>query len=120
MPQKRTKTRYITLSQDSGVFSTIFKKFTPATDKYNFSDLSVLRRLFSNEKARILHIIREEKPESLYQLAKKLGRDFKSVSEDINILESIGFIDIIEEKKGKRIKHRPVLAVEELIISFSI
>lgn len=120
MAAKRTKTRYVTLASDSGVFSTIFKKIAGDKKEYNFADLSVLRRLLSNEKAKILHVIKNESPESIYQLAKKLGRDFKSVTEDIKLLEKLGFIELIAERKGKRIKHRPVLAVDELVISFSI
>ena len=120
MVKKRSKTRYITLQAEEGVFSILFKKFKGEKDSYNFSDLSILRRLLSNEKARILHTIKTKNPQSIYSLAKLLERDFKSVIGDIKLLEAIGFIELIAERKGKRQRHKPVLVVDELIMSFSI
>jgi len=40
-------------------------------------------------------------------LAKKLGRGFKSVNDDIKLLERFGFIELIEEKIKKRRRHVP-------------
>jgi len=120
MPLKKTKTRYINLSTESGGFSTLFKRFKGEQKHYNFSDLAVLRKMLSNEKARILHIIKTKHPDSIYSLAKLSNRDFKAVIEDIKFLESLGFIEILREKKGKRIRHKPVLVVDEMILSISI
>lgn len=79
-----------------------------------------LRQLLNNEKARILHVIKQEKPKSIYELAKKLGRGFKTVKDDLNLLERFGFIDFIEEKTKERKRLRPVISVDTLTIHFKV
>lgn len=80
----------------------------------------MLRKLLSNEKARLLHIIKVKKPTSIYSLAKLSGRDFKSVNDDIKLLEKFGFIVMINEKTGKRERLKPLLAADIIRIDFKI
>ena len=89
-------------------------------EDYDFEGLSALRKLLSNEKARLLHVLKEEKPGSIYELAKKLGRDFKTVNEDLKLLERFGFIDMVEEKTKNRVRHKPELAIETLTVKVKI
>ena len=79
-----------------------------------------MRQLLSNEKARIMDVIKTQKPGSIYELAKKLGRNFKSVSEDVKLLERFGFIELVEEKTKKRKRHRPEIVVDTITIHFKI
>jgi predicted transcriptional regulator len=74
----------------------------------------------SNEKARILYALKSEKPKSIYALAKILGRDFKSVRDDIKILERFGFIEFHSEKTGERESLMPVLIINKLQIIIDI
>ncbi len=67
-----------------------------------------------------MHTIKEKKPKSIYELAKILGRDFKSVSSDIKLLERFGFIDMISEKSGNRERLRPILVVDSVSITIQI
>jgi predicted transcriptional regulator len=53
-------------------------------------------------------------------LAKKLGRGFKSVSDDVKLLERLGFIELIEEKTKKRIRHKPVIVVDTITIHIKV
>ena len=115
----KTKIREITIHETKGYFS-IFKKDSSDKEDYDFEGISALRNLLSNEKARILHTIKTQKPGSIYDLAKKLGRDFKSVSDDIKLLERFGFIEIIEEKTKNRIRHRPEVVVDTMTINIKI
>ena len=115
----KTKTREITIKESHGAFS-IFRKHKITKDAYDFSGISALRQLLSNEKARILHTIKTEHPGSIYELAKKLGRGFKSVNDDIKLLERFGFIELIEEKTKKRIRHRPEIIVDNVVINMKI
>ena len=57
----KSKTREITLVDNKGVFDTILKRFTKGKEDYDFDALSTLRKLLSNEKARLLHIIKKKK-----------------------------------------------------------
>lgn len=115
----RTRTREITIRESKGAFS-IFKDTKIAKKDYDFSGVLALRQVLSNERARMIDVIRTQKPRSLYELAKKLGRGFKSVKEDIKLLERFGFIELIEEKTKNRIRHKPVVLAEEIIIKIKI
>ena len=115
---KSIRTRTITLEQKQGTFSTIFSRFR--TSKKQVSEVASLRNLLSNEKARILYTIKLKQPNSLYELAKLLGRDFKSVRQDLKILENYGFLEMIPIHKGKRQKLKPVLTLDVLEIKINI
>ena len=98
----KIKTREINIVEESGAFTTFFKRFTGEKSEFDFEGISTLRKLLSNERA------------------KMLGRDFKSVSNDIKLLERFGFIEMIAEKTGKRNRLRPILAVNEINIKLKI
>lgn len=115
----KTKIREITIRDSKGTF-TIFKKRKLSKKDYDFSGLKALRRLLSNERARILDTIKVHKPKSIYELAKILNRSFKSVSEDIQLLDKFGFIDLIEEKTKNRKRHKPEVAVDKVTIHIEI
>lgn len=115
----RTKTREITIKESKGSFS--FSKDTKISKKdYNFEGLSALRQLLNPEKARILHVIKTQKPASIYDLAKKLGRGFKAVNDDLKLLERFGFIDLIEEKTKNRVRHKPEIVIDTVKITLKI
>lgn len=116
---EKSKTREITIIDDSGTFNSFFKLFK-GEGSYDFEGIATLRKLLSNEKAKILHMIKTKKPKSIYELAKQLNRDFKSVIDDVKLLEKFGFVDMISEKSGKRERLRPVLSVDSMHIHIKI
>jgi predicted transcriptional regulator len=113
---QKSRTREVTIIDDGGTFNALFKKFTGGEEEYDFESLSIVRKLLSNEKARILNTLKNKKPKSVYELAKILGRDIRSVSEDIKLLERFGFINMVSEKTGKRERLRPVLVVDSMYL----
>ena len=117
---QKSRTRDITIVDKSGTFSPFFKKMTGSKQDYDFEGLTALRRLLSNEKARLMNVLKTKNPKSIYELAKILGRDFKSVSEDVKLLDRFGFIDMISEKTGKRERLRPVLVVDYINIQIKV
>lgn len=117
---KQTKVMDIDIVEESGAFTTFFKRMTGDHSDYDFEGLSALRHLLSNEKARILHLIKLKKPNSIYQLAKMLKRDFKSVNDDIKLLEKFGFIDLIAQKTGKRERLKPIVIVDAVHINLKL
>ncbi|MCK4553171.1 hypothetical protein KAT80_03125 [Candidatus Pacearchaeota archaeon] len=119
MAKEKTKTREITIKESKGAFS-LFKKSGTSKKDYDFSGVLALRQLLSNEKARILHVIKTQKPKSIYDLAKKLDRGFKSVNDDIKLLERFGFIELIEEKTKNRIRHKPEIVIDTITIHLKI
>ncbi|MFH1187085.1 MAG: hypothetical protein V1697_02840 [Candidatus Levyibacteriota bacterium] len=115
----KTKTREITITGSKGVFS-IFKKSGTSKKDYDFEGVLALRQLLSNEKARILNVIKTQEPQSIYDLAKKLKRGFKSVNDDIKLLKRFGFIELIEEKTKNRVRHKPIITVDTITIHLKI
>lgn len=113
MAKEKTKVKEISITQSKGAFSL----FKPSSSKnYNLEDVSSLRQIFSNEKARMLNVIKTQNPSSVYELAKMLGRSFKAVSDDIKLLKKFGFIELKEEKFKERRRLRPVIVVDTLNI----
>lgn len=115
----KNKIREITIVDEGGTFNTFFRRFS-GEKEYDFEGISLVRKLLSNEKAKILHTVKNKKPGSIYALAKLVNRDFKSVSEDVKLLEEFGFIDMVAEKTGKRERLRPVVAVDTMHIQIKI
>src|SRR3989338_3370679 len=113
---QKNRVREITITDDRGAFTSFFKKITWDRSDFNLEGLSALRSLLSNEKARMIHVIKTRNPISIYDLAKMLQRDFKSVCEDINLLEEFGFIDLIKENTGKRKRLKPIVIIDILKI----
>ena len=113
------KIKEIIITQSKGAFS-IFSRKQEDKEDYDFSGVLALRQLLSNEKARILHIIKTQKPKSIYELAKTLKRGFKSVNDDVKLLKRFGFIELVEEKTKKRSRLRPELIIDNIIIHLKV
>ena len=119
MAKNRVKNIEITIRESQGAFS-LLKKKSITKDAYDFSGLLALRQVLSNEKARILDVIKNQKPKSIYDLSKRLGRGFKSVNDDIRLLKRLGFIELIEEKTKNRVRFRPEIILDTLTIHLKI
>lgn len=118
MAQKsKTKTLYVDINVNKDNF---VSRLIGSKKAHDFSDVKLLRNLLSNEKSRILYILRHEQPSSIYALAKMLGRDFKSVREDVKTLERFGFIEFHAEKVGKRESLKPILIANKLQIIINV
>jgi predicted transcriptional regulator len=113
---EKSKTREITIIDEGGRFNAIFRRFAGTKSEYDFEGLAVVRKLLSNEKARLLNTIKKTKPNSIYELAKYLKRDFKSVNDDIKLLEKFGFVDMVAEKTGNRERLKPIVVVDSMHI----
>ncbi len=112
----KTKNLEITITDDKGTFSSFFSRVAGEKEDYDFKGLASLRSLLSNEKARIIHTIKTKNPKSIYELAKFIERDFKSVLSDIYILERLGVLDLIKEKSGNRERLKPILIIDTIKI----
>jgi len=121
MASKKLKTKVIDIEiAHSGfdLFRRFGERFFGKTGEKGFDEISAVRSLLNNEKARILHVIKNQKPISVYSLARILGRDFQSVRKDIGLLEKLGFV-YLEKQKGKRKSLKPVLNFDKFRINIS-
>jgi len=119
MPKEKLKVKEVSIIPNKGGFS-IFKKQGSPEQGHKFRELSDLRHLFGNEKARMLYIIKAKNPSSIYELSKILERNFRAVSEDIKLLKKLGFIELKPEQTKKRKRLRPIIAAETLRISVKL
>jgi len=118
----KSKVIDVSVSELKGSFSIFKKKELSKLSKkdYDFSGILEIRHLMTSEKARMLYLIKYEKPDSIYKLSKLLKRNFKSVNDDLKLLERLGIIQFVEEKTKKRIRYKPELLVDSLTINFKI
>lgn len=116
---QKSKTREITIIDEGGRFDVLLRRFIGDKD-YDFEGLSYVRKLLSNEKARLIHTIKKKKPKSMYELARMVKRDFKSVSDDIKTLEKFGIIEMVAERTGKRERLRPVVVIDSLYLHIKL
>jgi predicted transcriptional regulator len=66
----------------------------------SLADLPLLLRTLTAARWELLERLREAGPLSIYQLAKRLGRDYKNVHTDVSRLVEIGLI----EKRDARVQ----------------
>ena len=67
-----------------------------------FESIDDMRAVLTNNRLAILKAIRENKPKSIYELSKMLGRNLKNVNEDLNLLSEIGLVTLETTKKDRK------------------
>lgn len=72
------------------------RKGVQKNDEIIFASLEAVARVFSKGRMEILRAVIQERPKSIYELAKLLGRDFKNVHTDVKLLADIGLLDLKE------------------------
>ena len=112
----KSKIREISILGEKGTFS-IFRK---GDEKFDFKDIASLRHVLSNEKVKLLHIIKTQKPQSIYDLAKKSKKNFKTVFQDAKLLERFGFIELIPQKNNNRKILKPIISGESITVHIKI
>lgn len=84
----------------------------------SFENLDVMRKTLTENRLHLLKVIKKEKPDSIYALAKLTGRDFKNVYDDIKILKDFWLVDLTKDKKNKK-RLKPSLLYSGLNLHFS-
>ena len=67
-----------------------------------FDSEKTFMKFMSQNKQQILKAISRLRPESVYQLAKLVSREYPHVLKDCRVLESFGFINLVEAEGAKR------------------
>ena len=75
-----------------------------------FPDLSWLPKVISPEKIRLIQTVRNQHPDSVYRLAKLLGRHLSNVQRDVSELAHFGILELkkISKKGSKRQSLQPI------------
>ncbi len=66
-----------------------------------FSDIVTFRKFLTQRRIEMLHVVRKKKPGSIYELAKLLNRDLKSVNTDVALLKQLGLVQLEKQKYGR-------------------
>lgn len=77
-----------------------------------FADETMLAQTFNERTYRLLNVINEERPASIRETARLVGRDKKNVYEELTTLEALGVIRFDEDGQAKR----PLFPYDDLII----
>ena len=78
-----------------------------------FPNESQLTDVFNEQTYTLLGVIRDERPESIRETARLVGRDKKNVHEELTTLEALGVIQFEEEGRAKR----PVFLYDDLVVT---
>ena len=79
-----------------------------------------MRKVLTEERLRILKIIKKYHPGSIYELAKILKRDTKNVSDDVHYLAELALIEIEKGKSNGREKTTPVVNYDKILLEIPV
>lgn len=88
-------------------------------EELSFQNIDTLRKVLTEKRLELLHIIRKHSPDSIYELAKITNRDLKSVNTDINVLVNLGLISL-EKTVTERQKTKPRVEFDRLNVEIVI
>ena len=71
-----------------------------------FTSLEAARKVLTPKRLELLRTIRRESPDSLYQLARLIGRDLKNVQEEVRALAKLGLVSL---KRTRGVSGRPTI-----------
>jgi len=84
-----------------------------------FESLDAMRKVLTEERLRIVKIIKKEHPASIYALAKILGRDVKNTFDDIQFLAEAGLVEL-RKTKDVREKTTPEVNYDKILLEISV
>lgn len=67
-----------------------------------FDSIDTMRAVLTNNRLFILKTIRERHPQSVYELAKILGRDLKNINQDLKLLSDVGLVTLEKTNMDKK------------------
>ena len=94
-------------------------RYSPYPRTISFSNLESARKILSPRRMQLLAVIKHQKPASIYELAKMVGRDRKAVTTDINLLEELGFVKLKKHQRERTLV-TPQVPFEEVNIGIKI
>ena len=69
-----------------------------------FANLNEMRKVLTGKRMELLKAIKDNKPASVYELAKILHRDIKNVLQDLTYLQELDLVDVTETR-DKKVPH---------------
>ena len=94
------------------------KKLPEWEEELYFADIDTLRKVLSPKRLALLWAIAEHAPRSVRELAERIGRDMKNVSQDLAFLSRLGLVELKESRRGA--PQAPTLPYDEIDLNFRI
>ncbi|HBO83643.1 MAG: hypothetical protein A2073_03615 [Deltaproteobacteria bacterium GWC2_42_11] len=86
---------------------------------YYFENLAAFRRALTQKRLEMLHVIKKERPASVYELAKMLDRDTKNVTQDLEYLKQVGLVEI-RRTKEKQERNIPEVKYDKINLEIAV
>jgi predicted transcriptional regulator len=84
-----------------------------------FENLDTMRKVLTEERLRILKTIKTKNPQSIYELAKLIGRDIKNTFNDVQFLAQVGLIELKKAKDGRE-KTTPQVNYDQILLEIPV
>jgi predicted transcriptional regulator len=70
-------------------------------DVLSFSSLEAMRKVLTPKRIELLQVIRQDRPASIYALAKTTERDLRNVQDDVAMLVRLGLVSLSRGKHAR-------------------
>lgn len=94
------------------------EKLPEREEELYFADLATLRKALSPKRLELLWAIVEHAPRSVRELAERVGRDIKNVSQDLAFLSRLGLVELKGARRG--VPQAPTLPYDEIDLNLRI
>jgi len=84
-----------------------------------FENLDAMRKVLTEKRLEVLHVVKEQRPSSTYRLAKMLGRDINNVIDDLNYLNELGLVELKKSTEGRE-KTIPTVDYDKIRLEIAV
>lgn len=81
-----------------------------------FESVQSMAQVLSSENQKLLRIIKEQKPESLKELALVSGRKRSNLSRTLNTMSRYGIVDLVKQKRTVK----PIVKTTDFKVEFGL
>ena len=111
-----------TLAEARSVMEAITKGETVKPKGYAvvFPDWKTMRKVLSERRLELLKAVRKHRPASVYELARILNRNLRSVQQDVRVLSDLGFLELEKTPQGKRDRLTPKVNYDKVVLEVAL
>jgi predicted transcriptional regulator len=91
----------------------------PKIHDVNFTSYEAMRKLLTPRRLELLHIIKEQRPDSIDELVQVVGRDAKNINDDLALLSNVGLLELRKTTKGRK-RVVPHVTVDKLQVEITV
>ena len=84
-----------------------------------FENLEAMRKVLTENRLKILKIVKKEHPSSIYELAKMLKRDVKNTFDDLQFLANVGLVELKKTKEGRE-RNTPIVNYDKILLEIPV